>query len=332
MTAIALGVAGDALFGDPARFHPVAGFGRVAAAFERVVYRPTRVAGAVYAAVLVGGVMAGAAVLERVLPKTAVRAVALWAALGGRSLAREAQAVADLVERDELEAARVRIRSLVGRDPQQLDATGLCRAAIESVAENTVDAVIAPLLWATIGGAPGVLAHRAVNTLDAMVGRRNERYARFGTAAARADDFANWPAARLAGLLVGHRDAEGARAHPSPNAGVVEGAFAVALGVELGGTLAYAGRVEHRPVLNPGGRPATPHDVRRAIALARRISLATAALAAAASAPPVRRAPAVVARPHAVLATVVLGAAPARRALRALAGATNLSDNERFVA
>src|SRR5690349_1825290 len=114
-------MAGDALFGDPARFHPVAGFGSAAAGLERVVYRPTRLAGAVYAAVLVGGVAAGAAVLERVLPRTLVRAVALWAALGGRSLAREAQAVADLVERGDLAAARVRVRSLVGRDPQALD-------------------------------------------------------------------------------------------------------------------------------------------------------------------------------------------------------------------
>jgi adenosylcobinamide-phosphate synthase len=281
--AIALGLGADALFGDPRRFHPVAGFGRAAAALERVAYRPTLRAGAAYAAVLVGTVVAGAAVLERVLPRTLVRAVALWAALGGRSLAREAQAVADLVERDELDAARARISSLVGRDPQSLDGTELCQAVIESVAENTVDAVIAPLLWAALFGAPGVLGHRAVNTLDAMVGKRNERYARFGTASARADDVANWPAARLAGLLVNdeHAWSDGAKAHPSPNAGVIEAAFAGALGVTLGGTLAYAGRVEHRPVLNPGAREPEPRDVARAIALAQRISLATAALAVA---------------------------------------------------
>jgi len=283
--SIALGVGGDALLGDPRRFHPVAGFGRAATAFEGVAYRPTRRAGAAYAAVLVGAVVGSAALAERVLPRTLVRAVALWAALGGRSLAREAQAVADLVERGEIDAARTRIRSLVGRDPQQLDGTGLCKAAIESVAENTVDAVIAPLFWVAVAGAPGVLGHRAINTLDAMVGKRNERYARFGTASARADDVANWPAARLAGLLVGNREAwsAGAKAHPSPNAGVVEAAFAGALGVALGGTLAYAGRVEHRPVLNPDGREPGPHDVARAISLARRISLATAVLAAAGS-------------------------------------------------
>ena len=277
--AVLLGVGGDALLGDPARFHPVAGFGQAAAKLERVAYRPTRRAGAAYAALLVGTVVAGAAVLERVLPRTFVRAVALWAALGGRSLAHEAQAVADHVERGEIDQARNRVRSLVGRDPQELDGTELCKAAIESVAENTVDAVIAPLFWLAVAGAPGVLGHRAVNTLDAMVGKRDDRYARFGTASARADDVMNWPAARLAALLVGHSRPE-AREHPSPNAGVIEAAFAGALGVELGGTLAYAGRVEHRPVLNPGGRAATPQDVTSAIRLARRIALAAALLAA----------------------------------------------------
>ncbi len=203
MTAagIALGVSADALFGDPRRLHPVAGFGQAAAAFERVAYRPTRRAGAAYAAVLVGGAALVGVALERVLPRSLARGLALYVALGGRSLAREAEAVARLVNAGELEAARVRIRSLVGRDPEHLDAEELCAAAIESVAENTVDAVIAPLLWAALAGAPGVLAYRAVNTLDAMVGRRNERYGRFGTASARADDVANWPAARLAGAL-----------------------------------------------------------------------------------------------------------------------------------
>src|SRR6201991_4350019 len=157
---------------------------------------------AVYAGVRVGGVALGATALERVLPRTLVRAACLWAALGGRSLAREAAAVAACVEAGALGAGRVRVRSLVGRDPDALDGSGLCAAAIESVAENTVDAVVAPLLWAAVAGAPGVAAYRAVNTLDAMVGRRDERYARFGTASARADDAANWPAARVAGALV----------------------------------------------------------------------------------------------------------------------------------
>jgi adenosylcobinamide-phosphate synthase len=285
---VALGFAADAIFGDPRRGHPVAVFGTFAARFERVAYRPTRAAGAVYAATLVGGVALAARALERALPTTLVRAVCLWAALGGRSLAREANAVGTLVDCGDLPAARTRIRSLVGRDPEALDATGLSSAVIESVAENTVDAVIAPLFWVAVGGAPGVVAYRAVNTLDAMVGNRSDRYARFGTASARADDAMNWPAARLAAaltVLFSGRPRGTWRAwrndaakHPSPNAGQIEAAFAGSLGLTLGGTLAYRGRIEHRPQLGHGRDP-QPRDIARAVALARRISLATALLA-----------------------------------------------------
>jgi adenosylcobinamide-phosphate synthase len=287
--AIALGGGADLVFGDPRRGHPVAAFGRVAAALELVAHRPTLRAGAAYAGLLVGAVVALAAVLERRLPRTPIRAVALWTALGARSLMREADAVADLVEAGDIAGARRRIASLVGRDPDALDAAGLCAAAIESVAENTVDAVVAPLLWTAVAGAPAVLGHRAVNTLDAMVGHRSPRYARFGTAAARLDDALNWPAARLAAALAvalggdpggalraWRRDAP---AHPSPNAGRAEAAFAGALGLRLGGPLAYSGRVERRPYLGDGRAP-EPDDVRRAIRLAWAVTAATTALAA----------------------------------------------------
>ncbi len=286
--AIALGGGADLVFGDPRRGHPVAAFGRAAAALEGIAHRPTRRAGAAYAGVLVGTVVALAALLERRLPRTPIRAVALWTALGARSLMHEADAVADVVEAGDIAGARRRIPALVGRDPDALDAAGLCAAAIESVAENTVDAVVAPLLWTAVAGAPGVLGHRAVNTLDAMVGHRSPRYARFGTAAARADDVANWPAARLtAALTVLLGDDRGAAlhawrrdapAHPSPNAGRAEAAFAGALGVRLGGTLAYGGRVEHRPQLGAGREPGA-EDVRRAVRLAWKVSAAAAAIA-----------------------------------------------------
>ena len=155
----------------------------------------------------------------------------------------------ELLGRDDLEGARRLLPSLCGRDPALLDAAGLIRATVESVAENTSDAQVAPLLWACVGGVPGVLGYRAINTLDAMVGHRSPRYARFGWAAARLDDVANYVAARVTAALtvvcapiVGgspwravqawRRDA---RRHPSPNAGVVEAAFAGALGVRLGG-------------------------------------------------------------------------------------------------
>jgi adenosylcobinamide-phosphate synthase len=288
--SVLLGLAADVAFGDPRRWHPVAGFGRLATALERIAYRPTHRAGAVFALVLVGGVTLTAAVIERALPprmKTLFGAACVWTALGGRSLSREAAAVAALVEAGDVPGARTRVRSLVGRDPEALDGEGLCAAAIESVAENSVDAVVAPLLYAAVAGAPGVVAYRAVNTLDAMVGRRSPRYARFGTASARADDVLNWVPARLAAaltVLIG-RDRIGAlRAwrrdagrHPSPNAGQVEAAFAGALGLTLGGTLSYAGRVEHRPRLGDGG-PATPADVHKAIRLAQQVTAGAALL------------------------------------------------------
>jgi adenosylcobinamide-phosphate synthase len=182
--------------------------------------------------------------------------------------------------------------TLVGRDPSGLDGSELCRAALESVAENTADAVVGPLLWGVLAGPAGVAAYRAANTLDAMVGHHSPRYERFGWAAARLDDLLTWPAARLsAGLacvlapLVG---GDGGRAwgtlvrdggaHPSPNAGRLEAAFAGALGVRLGGSNRYGDRVEQRPTLGSGPRPG-PDDVDRAVQLSVLVGAAAAILA-----------------------------------------------------
>jgi adenosylcobinamide-phosphate synthase len=162
---------------------------------------------------------------------------------------------------------------------------------VESVAENTVDAVVAPALWAAVAGAPGVLAHRAANTMDAMVAHRNERYDRFGWAAARLDDAAAYVPARVTAVLVAacrpraagevwrtvRRDAG---AHPSPNSGVAEAAFAAALGVRLGGPSRYGDRVEQRPALGDGVPPA-PEDIERAVILSRDVTMALAATLAA---------------------------------------------------
>ena len=296
--AVLAGYGADLLLGDPRRLHPVAGFGTVADRLERTIHRPSRTVGAAYTLILVGAAaLLGRAGRGKPLPL----AVALSVALGGRSLAREARRVGDLVGRGDIAGARAAVPALVGRDPSQLDGSELCRAAVESVAENTVDAVVAPLMWAAVAGAPGVLAYRAANTLDAMVGHRSERHARFGWASARLDDAMNWPAARLtavaaAGLspLVGGSPStawgivrrDGAR-HPSPNGGRAEAAFAGALGVRLGGTNVYAARVEHRPHLGDGG-PAKPADVDRAARLSVAIG-AAAALAAAVARKSVRR-------------------------------------------
>ncbi|MDQ2729534.1 MAG: cobalamin biosynthesis protein, partial [Actinomycetota bacterium] len=174
----------------------------------------------------------------------------------------------------------------VGWDPTGLDEKELCRAVVESVAENTVDAVIAPALWGALAGASGALAYRAVNTLDARVGHHNDRYERFGWASARLDDGANLIPARVtAGLVIlvrPHRAAAilsavryQAGAHPSPNAGVAEAAFAAALGVRLGGLNRYGDRVEIRPPLG-SGPPAGTNDIDRAVRLSRHVSLAAA--------------------------------------------------------
>jgi adenosylcobinamide-phosphate synthase len=292
--AIAAGYGADAAFGDPRRFHPVAGFGRSAAALETVTYRPSRVAGAAHAALLVGssfalgwlGERAGGGRLRRL-----VLAAALWSALGGRSLVAEARRVGRLVEAGDLPAARRAVPALVGRDPSRLGPEELCRATVESLAENTVDAVVAPLMWAAAAGSGGVLAHRAANTLDAMVGHRNARYERFGWASARLDDAMNWPAARLTAAaaaalapVAGGSAGETWRivrrdgaAHPSPNGGRAEAAFAGALGVALGGRNVYAERVEERPLLGDGAAPG-PEDVERAARLSLAVGHVTAAL------------------------------------------------------
>nr|WP_184292543.1 cobalamin biosynthesis protein [Nocardiopsis algeriensis] len=290
-----LGYAADRLLGDPRRFHPVAGFGTVAAALEKRLYADSRPRGTAHTVLLVGAAAGLGIALEQAtarspVARTAVTALATWTVLGGCSLEREATAVQDLLAAGDLPGARRRLRSLVGRDTSVLDASQVARAVVESVAENTSDAVVAPLVWGAVAGVPGLLAHRAANTLDAMVGHRSPRYERFGWASARFDDLLNLPGARLAGVLAAATSPGRAKAalrawrrdagaHPSPNAGVVEASFAGALGIRLGGTNRYGTRTEHRPVLGDG-RPAEPSDIPRTTALARRVGLGAVLVAA----------------------------------------------------
>jgi adenosylcobinamide-phosphate synthase len=288
-----LGYAADRVFADPRRCHPVAGFGSAAAALERRWWRDDRRAGATYAVVLVGGAVGIGLVVERRsgwVPHAAATALATWAVLGGTSLDREGRALQHLLDEDLLEDARARLTHLVGRDTSRLAEPEVVRAAVESLAENTSDAVVAPLVWGAVAGVPGLLGYRAANTLDAMVGHRSARYERFGWAAARLDDLLNVPGSRLTAalaVLLGE-DRRGAwRAwrrdaarHPSPNAGPVEAAFAGALAIRLGGTNVYGGRTEHRAILGDGRAPVR-QDLHRARRLARRVGLAAAGLAAA---------------------------------------------------
>lgn len=290
---LALGVVADRVVADPRRFHPVAGFGTIAAGLESRIYRPTRARGVVFTGVLVGATVTAGLVAERLtLGRSGLHVLATaastWVVLGGSSLEREGRAVSTLLEQGRLNEARRQLTHLVGRDTRTLDADEIARAAVESVAENTSDAVVAPLMFCGLAGAPGLLGYRAANTLDAMVGHRNERYDDFGWASARLDDLLNLPGARLTALLAAalgpdlrgaleawRRDASG---HPSPNAGPVEAAFAGALGLRLGGSNTYGDRIEHSQTLGSGSPP-TPYDVGRALDLARRVDTASALVA-----------------------------------------------------
>lgn len=305
MSAVAagmvIGAAGDRIFGDPVRFHPVAAFGRAAARLEGLLWRPRRWPGAMYALLLVGGTAVAAETIDarlrrRPFVRAAYVALVSWAALGGRSLTRAALEVSDAVARGDILVARRLAPVLVGRDPSELDGSELCRAAVESVAENTADAVVGPLFWSAVAGPAGTVAYRAANTLDAMVGHRDGRYERFGWAAARLDDLLTWPAARIAAILtvgfapIVHGKAatswrilrrDGA-AHPSPNAGRLEAAFAGALGVRLGGANRYGGRIEVRPSIGDGPAPG-PDAITRAVRLSELVGIAATIICALAA-------------------------------------------------
>ena len=295
VVGVLVGYLADLVLADPRAGHPVAGFGAAATTVERLTYRDTRVGGAVHVAILLGAVSLFGAVLQRYarrygpLGSVVVTAAATWVALGGTSLARIGSAMGELLASDHLDDARRLLPSLCGRDPALLDAAGLTRATVESIAENTSDAQVAPLLWAVAGGVPGVLGYRAVNTLDAMIGHRSPRYARFGWAAARLDDAANYVAARVTAALtvvcapiVGGSPSGAVTAwrrdagrHPSPNAGVVEAAFAGALAVQLGGPTQYHYEMQIRPALG-AGPPPTVADLRRAVRLSRAVQASAA--------------------------------------------------------
>ncbi|ATZ27419.1 cobalamin biosynthesis protein [Streptomyces lavendulae] len=286
---VTAGLIGDRILGDPRRGHPVAAFGRTAAAVEGALWRDDRARGALHTLVCAGGAAAVGALGARAVRsrpaavRIALTAAATWAVVGGTSLGREARAIGGALAAGDADVARERLPHLCGRDPHALDEQQMARAVVESVAENTSDAVVGALVWGAVAGVPGLLAFRAVNTLDAMVGHRSPRYLRYGWASARLDDLAGWPGARLTALaaVAAGPDRRGAvrawradaAAHPSPNAGPVEASFAGALGVRLGGTLSYGGRVEHRAVLNgAAGRPVAVADIDRAVRLSRRVT------------------------------------------------------------
>ena len=297
MTALAsaLGGLADQMLGEPPlRWHPVARYGSFMQRIEAKLYADQRVNGVAFSAIGVGlGVSVGV-LLRWTLGSTLAVVVATGVSAAGKMLDDEANTLASMLDAGDLDAARQRVRSLVGRNTDDLDAPEISRAVIESVAENSVDAVTSSLFWASIGGAPAVLAHRAINTLDAMVGHHDERYERFGWASARLDDVANYIPARLTAFSVAlarptrikaisttiRRDAPH---HPSPNGGVIEAAFAAARGVQLGGVNRYDNEIEDRGTLGHGPAP-TVASIEAAVDLRRHATIVTAVLLIASSA------------------------------------------------
>jgi len=281
-SAAALGMLADRVLGEPPRrLHPVSVFGNAMDRYERSRYEDSRAAGVLYWLLGAGIGVTSGSFLGSTAPAT-------WIAVGGGELGSVAGDIRRTLERGDLEEARAKLPALVGRDPSGLDEKEIARAVVESVAENTVDAVVAPALWAAVAGAPGALGYRAVNTMDAMVGHVSERHMNFGWASAKVDDVCGWVPARLTALLVAavrprsaasilHAVRTQAPSHPSPNSGVAEAAFAAALGLALGGRNLYSNRVEIRPTLGTG-RAAEAADIGRAVALLRDVTLALATL------------------------------------------------------
>ncbi|MFZ5557492.1 MAG: adenosylcobinamide-phosphate synthase CbiB [Pseudomonadota bacterium] len=275
----------DRLLGEPRRFHPLVGFGRLATAVEgalcggvAVAPASRRLRGALAVAVLIVP-LAGLAHWAAGVPVlgVAVSLALLYLALGARSLEEHAERVAQALAAGDLAAARERVGWMVSRDTAAMSPEDVARATVESVLENGNDAVFGALFWFAVAGAPGVVAYRLANTLDAMWGYRTERYLRFGWAAARFDDLLNFVPARLTALTyaaVGRFDRalacwrSQAGAWESFNAGPVMAAGAGALGLRLGGAAVYHGTLKERPPLGEGDAP-TARDIRRALALVR---------------------------------------------------------------
>jgi len=269
----------DWLLGDPRRLpHPVVLMGRLIARLE--TFLRSRISdervGGVFLLLLTVGISAGVAALVLAVARAihpylgfGCGVIVAWTCLAARSLHRESKLVADALERGDLPEARRWLSYIVGRDTEQLDEPDIWRAAIETVAENSSDGVIAPLFYLMLGGPVAAVAYKAVNTLDSMVGYKNERYLRFGWASARCDDLVNWLPARLTGLLMVcaapltgldfRRSwwimARDGRNHSSPNSGVPEAAAAGALGVRLGGTNSYFGKPVVKPTIGDADRP-----------------------------------------------------------------------------
>jgi adenosylcobinamide-phosphate synthase len=273
--------------------HPVTWMGRLIAWLDRTLNRETatpqarRAAGVVAVLILLAIVGVLAFLVQSALLRLpfGILAAALVAStlVAQRSLHRHVADVAAALETDGVAAGREAVAHIVGRDTEKLDAAGVARAAIESLAENFSDAIVAPVFWMAISGLPGAALYKAINTADSMIGHRTPRHQAFGWAAARLDDLVNLPASRLSALLLvaaaalsGNRAGTAWRAvrrdagkHRSPNAGYPEAAMAAALGLSLAGPRVYGGARVEDAFMGDGRREAEAADIRRALALYR---------------------------------------------------------------
>ncbi len=315
ITVLCIALALDFAFGEPRWFffHPVRIMGKAIGFLEGFLFlrgpflpkpfpgllKSPRIAGVLLCVTVAGGVylltmaLANAVYPRHAVPGTLIIAFLLYTAIALKGLAGEAGKVIDLACSGDLDAARRQLKSLVGRDTEDLDEGGILKAAVESLAENASDGVLAPIFYYLLGGIPMAMTYKAINTMDSMVGYKNEKYRLFGWAPARLDDLANIVPARLTGLFIclagaaaGHgivrplktmfRDG---RKHPSPNSGVPMAAMAGALGVTLGGPAAYGGALVEKPFIGEGPPPSR-QEARLAIKLTFYASLLGAAVMA----------------------------------------------------
>lgn len=300
--AMALAMAIDGVLGWPERLHarighPVTWLGRAIALADRRLNREgdsaalRRLAGCGTLLAIVAMAALPAWAVARALPEgplgLLLTAALAWPLIAARSMHDHVQAVAAPLSRGDLAAARRAVSMIVGRDPAALDEAGVARAALESLAENTSDGIVAPLFWGVLLGLPGIAAYKAVNTLDSMIGHRSPRHEAFGWASARFDDLVNLAPARLTGLLFALVSGAPGRAlacmradaarHRSPNAGWPEAAMAGALGIRLSGPRFYEGRVAQEPWVNGAAPDPQAGDLARGLALYRRAMVALGA-------------------------------------------------------
>ena len=297
-----VGLAVDAVCGWPRRIyaaigHPVTWLGRLIDALDARWNHGTRrqrlASGFATVGVVLFVAVVPAILLQSLLPAGPagwiLGGLLAWPMIAARSLHQHVAAVADPLGNGDLEGARAAVAMIVGRDPATLDEAAIARASIESLAENTSDGVFAPLFWGAVAGLPGLVAYKAINTLDSMIGHRSARYEAFGKVAARLDDVVNWVPARLTGLvfaLAAGREAvrslgvmvRDAHRHRSPNAGWPESAVAGALGIRLSGPRSYGDREVAEPWLNEAAPDPEPADIRLALALYRRAVALMAAI------------------------------------------------------